>query len=44
MQRKLLLIQCSSKGNISEGARKRRRREPLGGRVWGHADPENFEI
>ena len=29
--------QCRSKGNISGGARDRRRREPLGG-------SENFEI
>ena len=34
--------QCRSKGNISGGTRKRRRREPLGG--FGACSPENFEI
>ena len=41
--RHLIIIQCRSKGNISGGARERRRRELLGG-VWGHGPPENFEI
>ena len=34
-----LKLQCRSKGDISGGARERRRREPLGG-VWGHAPPK----
>ena len=39
----LSVEQCRSKGNISGGARKCWRREPLGP-VWGHAPPEKFEI
>ena len=40
----ITIFQRRSKGNISGGARDRRRREPLGGSGGGMLPPENFEI
>ena len=37
-------MQCRSKGNISGGARERRRREALGGCEGMLPHAENFEI